>query len=243
MASIIRAQELSKSYRLRSGEVHALRGVTLDIAKGEFVAVMGPSGSGKSTFMNLLGLLDRPSSGRYWLDGQDVSDLKADDQASMRNDKIGFVFQAFNLLPRNTAQENVELPLFYAGWPKDKRRNWAAEVLEVVGLRDRANHWPHQLSGGEQQRVAIARAMANDPVMILADEPTGALDSRTGALVLKIFKALNDAGRTIVLITHDPNVARHAERVIELRDGCLGNDAPASRPEAPEPCPAMEARA
>ena len=242
MAPIIRTHELSKSYRLRSGEVHALRGLTLDINKGEFVAVMGPSGSGKSTLMNLLGLLDRPSAGRYWLDGQDVSDLKPDEQASLRNRKIGFVFQAFNLLPRNTALENVELPLFYAGWAKQKRREWAAEVLEVVGLRDRAGHWPHQLSGGEQQRVAIARAMVNDPVMILADEPTGALDSRTGALILKIFKALNEAGRTIILITHDPNVARHAKRVVSLRDGKL-TDTPsgsngASAPRRAEEVPA-----
>jgi putative ABC transport system ATP-binding protein len=206
--------------------VRALEGVTLCIEAGESVAVMGPSGSGKSTLMNLLGLLDRPSRGRYWIEGEDVSQFSPDQQATIRNRKVGFVFQASNLLARSTALENVELPLVYAGVGASERRRRAGDALEAVGLGHRRSHWPHQLSGGEQQRVAIARAIVNEPLMILADEPTGALDSRKGLTILALFQALNHAGRTLVLVTHDAQVARHAARIVNLRDGQLISDEP-----------------
>lgn len=204
--------------------VHALREVSFDIRKGEFVAVMGPSGSGKTTLMNLLGFLDRPTSGDYVLDGKDVSRVDSDQRALIRNRRIGFVFQTFNLLPRSTALKNVELPLVYAGVKKAERRDRALSALEMGGLGARAHHWPHQLSGGEQQRVAIARAIVNDPVLLLADEPTGALDVKTGLGILALFQAQNRAGRTIVLVTHDPGVAQHCGRIISLRDGRLISD-------------------
>lgn len=224
LTSIIRTKGLSKTYQLGDSEVRALREVTLDIAGGDFVTIMGPSGSGKSTLLTLFGLLDRPSSGLYWLSGQNVSDLDSDCQAQLRNQNIGFIFQSFNLLARSSAIENIELPLVYADLPKAERRERAAEALDIVGLTHRREHWPHQLSGGEQQRVAIARAVVNNPVLILADEPTGALDSRTGLVILELLKSLNQAGRTIVIVTHNPSIAKHANRILELRDGRLTAD-------------------
>jgi len=226
MAPVVRVEELGKSYRAGSEPVPALDRVTLDIAAGDFIAVMGPSGSGKSTLMNLLGLLDRPSSGRYWLDGEDVGRLGPDRQAIMRNRKLGFVFQNLNLLARSTALENVELPLVYSGIGVAERHRRAAVALDSVGLGHRRRHWPGQLSGGEQQRVAIARAIVNEPRLILADEPTGALDSRTGLAILALFQALNRDGRTIVLVTHDAHIAGHADRVVTLHDGRLISDRP-----------------
>ena len=199
--------------------VHALRGISLELRRGDWVAVVGPSGSGKSTLMNLLGLLDRPTGGSYFLAGQDVLELTPDQRARVRNQWIGFVFQSFNLLARSTAFENVELPLVYAGVARRERRRRVEAALDQVGLADRRDHWPSQLSGGEQQRVAIARALANDPLLILADEPTGALDTRTSLEILAYLQALNEAGRTIVLVTHDPAVARHTRGVIVMRDG------------------------
>jgi putative ABC transport system ATP-binding protein len=204
---------------MASSAVHALRGIDLELDRGDFVAVVGPSGSGKSTLMNLLGLLDRPTEGRYFLAGQNVLGLAPDRRAHVRNQQIGFVFQSFNLLARSTALENVELPLIYAGVARRERARRAEAALEWVGLRDRRDHWPSQLSGGEQQRVAIARALVNDPLLILADEPTGSVDSHTSLEILAHLQSLNAAGRTIVLVTHDPTVARHAERVIVMSDG------------------------
>jgi putative ABC transport system ATP-binding protein len=204
---------------MASSAVHALRGIDLELDRGDFVAVVGPSGSGKSTLMNLLGLLDRPTEGRYFLAGQNVLGLAPDRRAHVRNQQIGFVFQSFNLLARSTALENVELPLIYAGVARRERERRAEAALEWVGLRDRRDHWPSQLSGGEQQRVAIARALVNDPLLILADEPTGSVDSHTSLEILAHLQSLNAAGRTIVLVTHDPTVARHAERVIVMSDG------------------------
>jgi putative ABC transport system ATP-binding protein len=226
MSPVVRTEGLGKIYRTEGEHIRALSDVTLCIAAGDFVAVMGPSGSGKSTLMNLLGLLDRPSSGSYWLDGEDVSRLSPDRKAALRNRKLGFVFQSFNLLARSTAMENIELPLVYSAIRVTQRRHKAGEALDAVGLAHRRAHWPHQLSGGEQQRVAIARAMVNDPLLILADEPTGALDSRTGLTILALFQALNQAGRTIVLVTHDPQVARYAGRIVTLHDGRLISDVP-----------------
>ncbi len=223
---LIRAIGLRKEHRMALTTVHALRGISIELQQGEFVAVVGPSGSGKSTLMNLLGLLDRPTEGSYFLAGQDVLELDPDQRAQARNQRIGFVFQSFSLLARSTAFENVELPLVYAGIARRERR-WRAEAaLASVGLADRRDHWPSQLSGGEQQRVAIARALVNDPLLILADEPTGALDSRTGLEILAHLQALNAAERTIVLVTHDPTVARHAKRVIVMGDGRVEREEP-----------------
>ena len=204
---------------MASTTVHALRGIDLELDPGAFIAVVGPSGSGKSTLMNVLGLLDQPTEGSYSLAGQDVLRLSPDRRAQVRNQRIGFVFQSFNLLARSTAFENVELPLVYAGVGRRERRRRAESALESVGLADRRDHWPSQLSGGEQQRVAIARALVNDPLLILADEPTGALDSRTSLEILAHLQTLNEAGRTIAIVTHDPTVARHARRVITMSDG------------------------
>ncbi|MFC1491497.1 ABC transporter ATP-binding protein [Nitrospinota bacterium] len=232
---LIESHDLIKDYLLGGSlKVHALRGISTGILPGEFVAVMGPSGSGKSTFMNLLGCLDTPTSGRYLLEGRDISNLSKDDLAEIRNHKIGFVFQTFNLLPRTSALENVELPLLYSGIPSRARRQKAEEKLEDVGLSERAGHHPSQLSGGEQQRVAIARALVNDPILILADEPTGNLDSRTGVEIMALFQKLNRSGITIVLVTHEADIARFARRVLTFHDGKVMEDAPVEAPDDAE---------
>ena len=226
---LIRVVDLKRSYALGDVTVHALRGVTLEIAKGSMIAIVGASGSGKSTLMNILGLLDRPSSGQYFLDGQDVSGFDRDRRAELRNRKIGFVFQNFSLLPRTTALENVELPLLYNGRgsrPK-QRHHKAMELLRTVGLGERAHHTPNQLSGGQQQRVAIARALVNDPELILADEPTGNLDSRTSVEIMEILQRLNrERGLTVLLITHEHDIAGYASRLVTVRDGRLRSDEP-----------------
>ncbi|HEX9408598.1 MAG TPA: ABC transporter ATP-binding protein [Methylomirabilota bacterium] len=227
---LIETHELTKNYRVGGQVVHALRHVSLEIRAGDFVAVMGPSGSGKSTFMNLLGCLDGPTSGRYVLDGQDVSNLSGDALAKIRNSKIGFVFQGFNLLPRTSALENVELPLLYTGLHARARSEHAQAKLVAVGLADRADHHPSQLSGGQQQRVAIARALVNDPVLILADEPTGNLDTRTSIEVMAILQELNRQGITVVLVTHEADISGFASRVITFRDGRVLKDAVTPRP-------------
>jgi putative ABC transport system ATP-binding protein len=226
---LIEARGLKRDYRLGSSMVHALAGVSADVAEGEFVAVMGPSGSGKSTFMNLLGCLDTPSAGTYRLAGLDVSRLDRDALAAVRNAKIGFVFQNFQLLPRTSARANVELPLLYAGMAANDRRRRVEARLAEVGLADRAEHHPAQLSGGQQQRVAIARALVNDPVLLLADEPTGALDTATSLEIMGLFGELNRTGLTIVLVTHEPEIARFAQRILSFRDGRLVADQPQTR--------------
>ncbi len=221
---VIAVDRLARSYRMGSQVVHALHGVTASVRRGEFVAVMGPSGSGKSTFMNLLGCLDRADGGSYRLDGVEVGGLSSDELAAVRNRKIGFVFQSFNLLPRQTAQANVELPMIYAGQRRTVRAERAVAALAAVGLDHRAHHRPTQLSGGQQQRVAIARALVNDPMILLADEPTGALDSATSLEIMALFQRLNRQGITIVLVTHEPEVARYAGRLLTFRDGHLVGD-------------------
>jgi len=220
---LIRTDNIAKSYSTGAVEVLALNGVSLEIAKGEYVALMGPSGSGKSTLMHLLGCLDTPTSGRYWFNDRDISTLDDIELAHLRNREIGFVFQSFNLLPRLSAQANVQLPMLYAGVPARERRERAAELLEMVGLKDRMTHNPNELSGGETQRVAIARAFANRPSVVLADEPTGNLDSKTGVEVMGLFGALAEQGNTIILVTHDQAVASHARRVIRLADGKIAS--------------------
>jgi putative ABC transport system ATP-binding protein len=230
--AIIATEGLAKDYRLGPHTVHALRGVSVTIEPGEFVAVMGPSGSGKSTLMNLLGCLDRPTAGRYWLDGEDVAQLSRDALATVRNAKIGFVFQQFNLLPRTSAIENVELPLLYGGGNPRTRRERAQARLEEVGLAQREHHHPSQLSGGQQQRVAIARALVNDPAVILADEPTGNLDTRTSAEIMVLLQRLNRGGLTIVLVTHEPDIATFAGRRLVFRDGRLTSDERGSAEDA-----------
>jgi putative ABC transport system ATP-binding protein len=224
VGELIAVRDLVKEYHLGDHVVAALRGVSLDIAPGEFVAVMGPSGSGKSTFMNLVGCLDSPTAGAYRLGGEDVARMSGDALAGIRNRRIGFVFQSFNLLPRTSALENVELPLLYSHVPRAERRRRASERLTQVGLGNRANHHPNQLSGGQQQRVAIARALVNDPALILADEPTGALDTTTSAEVMALLADLNDGGMTIVLVTHEPDVAAYAKRIVSFRDGQVVED-------------------
>jgi len=232
---VIKAEEVHKYYDLGETKVHALRGVDLTIEPGEFVAIMGSSGSGKSTFMNMLGCLDKPSSGRYLLEGTDVAQLNKKQLAEIRNRKLGFVFQGFNLLSRTTALENVELPTLYAHMDKAARLARAKEVLEMVGLGSRLDHFPSQLSGGQQQRVAIARALVNRPSILLADEPTGNLDSRTSVEIMQIFQELNDSGLTIVLVTHETDIAQYAKRIVVFRDGKILRDQPVlERPRASE---------
>ena len=232
---VMRVEEVHKYYDLGETRVHALRGVSLEIQRGEFVAIMGASGSGKSTFMNMLGCLDRPSSGRYLFEGIDVSEHDKRALAMIRNQKIGFVFQGFNLLARTTALENTELPALYTKISKVEREKRAAEALAMVGLANRADHYPSQMSGGQQQRVAIARALVNHPPMLLADEPTGNLDSRTSVEIMEIFQNLNDKGLTIVLVTHEHDIAQFAKRVLIFRDGKIRKDDPVvNRPRAAE---------
>ena len=225
MSQVIRVEDLHKTYRMGDVEVPALRGVNLTIERGEFVAVMGSSGSGKSTFMNIVGCLDRPSSGRYFLEGQEVGFLSRDDWAHIRNKRIGFVFQGFNLLSRTSAVENVELPMMYNGFAGKQRRARALEVLSLVGLGQRVDHMPNQLSGGQQQRVAIARALVNQPSLILADEPTGNLDSATSAELMTLFQRLNSEQEiTIILVTHEHDIAEYAQRRVMFRDGVIVSD-------------------
>jgi len=234
-SAILRVEEIHKYYELGETRVHALRGVSLDIQRGEFVAIMGASGSGKSTFMNILGCLDRPSLGRYLLEGIDVSGHDKKALALIRNQKIGFVFQGFNLLARTTALENTELPTLYTKIDKVERTKRASEALAMVGLAERAQHFPSQMSGGQQQRVAIARALVNHPSILLADEPTGNLDSRTSVEIIEILQNLNDKGLTIVLVTHEHDIAQFAKRVLVFRDGKVRKDDPVlNRPAARE---------
>ncbi|HMH82168.1 MAG TPA: ABC transporter ATP-binding protein [Gemmatimonadales bacterium] len=221
---VILTHKLTREYDMGGEVVRALRGVSLQIKQNEYVAVMGPSGSGKSTLMNLIGCLDTPSAGEYWLNGQQVSDLNDDQLARIRNKEIGFVFQTFNLLPRATALHNVELPLIYAGVGARERRAQAARALESVGLADRMAHRPNELSGGQRQRVAIARALVNRPSILLADEPTGNLDSATSAEIMQVFRDLHAQGQTIVMVTHEHDIAIHAARVVTLRDGVIASD-------------------
>lgn len=223
--AMIEMNNITKSYEMGAQMVHALRGIDLRIDEGEFVAIMGPSGSGKSTLMNMIGCLDTPTGGTYKLDNVDVSHMSDDELARVRNKRIGFVFQQFNLLPRTAALKQVALPLMYAGVGRTERNERSREALHIVGLGDRMDHRPDELSGGQQQRVAIARALANQPNIILADEPTGALDTQTGEEILTIFKNLHDdQGITVIMITHDPEIARHAERTVWLRDGLVVDD-------------------
>jgi len=221
---IIEISELTRAYVLGGQVIQALGGVNLTIARGEFVAIMGPSGSGKSTMMNMIGCLDKPTSGSYILDGHDVARLADDDLAELRNRKIGFIFQSFNLLAKTSALENVELPMMYAGVPVRERRQRATEVLQRLGLGDRLGNRPNELSGGQQQRVSIARALVNRPVLILADEPTGALDSQTTAEIMKLFEELSQQGNTIVIVTHEEEVGAHAQRIVRFRDGRVESD-------------------
>ena len=221
---VIRTEALAKVYQMGAEEVHALRGIDVEIRKGEYVAIMGPSGSGKSTLMNLIGCLDSASSGRYWLAGRLVSELDDDELAYIRNKEIGFVFQTFNLLPRATALHNVELPLIYNGTPAEERIERAKKALERVDLVPRMHHKPNELSGGQRQRVAIARALVNNPSIVLADEPTGNLDSKTGEEIMNLFENLHAQGNTIILVTHEMDIAQHAHRVIFIRDGKIASD-------------------
>ncbi len=219
MPPIIEVRDVWKIYGEGDAQVFALRGVTLSIEKGDFIAIMGPSGSGKSTLMHILGLLDTPTKGKVIIKGKDVSTLSEDERALIRRKTVGFVFQQYNLSPSLNALENVELPMLFAGVPKEQRRKRAKELLEMVGLGHRLYHYPNQLSGGQQQRVAIARALANDPEVILADEPTGNLDTKTGERIIELFKDLHRKGKTIVIVTHDPDVASAAEKIVHIRDG------------------------
>ena len=231
MPAVIKLEDIHKTYHTGEVDVHAVCGVSLEIAKGEFVAIMGASGSGKSTMMNILGCLDRPTSGRYFLDGVDVSNLSREQLADIRNQKIGFVFQGFNLLSRTSALENVELPMLYSRdhLAAHELRERAMQSLQIVSLADRADHHPSQLSGGQQQRVAVARALVNHPAMLLADEPTGNLDSRTSIEIMGVFQKLNDEGITIIMVTHELDIAKYTKRNVVMRDGCVVSDVPVIR--------------
>lgn len=222
-------QDIWRTYDMGLEKVHALRGVSLEVKKGEYVAIVGPSGSGKSTLMNIIGCLDTPTKGKYWLNGKLVSEMNDDQLAKIRNKEIGFVFQMFNLLPRATALHNVELPLIYAGVPASKRHEIAMRALEAVELGDRAHHRPNELSGGQRQRVAIARALVNNPSILLADEPTGALDSKTSIEIMELFEKLHSEGNTIIIVTHERDIAARAHRIITIRDGMIESDLPNER--------------
>jgi len=240
---LIDVKDLVKVYPMGGEEVHALRAVSLGIERGEYVAIMGPSGSGKSTLMNLIGCLDTPTSGTYFLNNREVSKMDDNELAAIRNIEIGFVFQTFNLLARTTALQNVELPLIYAGVPRAERHRRAQKAIDLVGLTDRMHHRPNELSGGQRQRVAIARALVNEPSLLLADEPTGNLDSRTGEEIMALFHTLNEAGNTIVLITHEDDIARCARRVVHLRDGKIVQDHVQESRRLPAPPPPEETAA
>ena len=227
---LIDIRDITKVYVMGEEKVHALSGVTLGVERGEYVAIMGPSGSGKSTLMNLIGCLDTPTSGSYVLNGREVARMSDDELAAIRNQEIGFVFQTFNLLPRTTAVQQVELPLVYSGLPRRERRDRAVRALEAVGLGDRMTHHPNEMSGGQRQRVAVARALVNNPSILLADEPTGNLDSATGAEIMGLFDDLNSRGNTIVLVTHEEDIAAHARRIVRLLDGKVRDDGPNTRP-------------
>ena len=226
---VIQIRDLTRAYHMGAETVHALRGVTLTIRRNEYVAIMGPSGSGKSTLMNLIGCLDTPSKGEYWLNGQEVSRMPDDALARVRNREIGFVFQTFNLLPRASALANVELPLVYGGVPARLRRERARSALDRVGLADRMGHRPNELSGGQRQRVAIARALVNNPAILLADEPTGNLDSATSEEIMRVFERLHAQGQTVIMVTHEADIAAHAHRIVLLRDGRIASDTPSRR--------------
>ncbi|MBI2946521.1 MAG: ABC transporter ATP-binding protein [Verrucomicrobia bacterium] len=221
---MVRLEDVRKAYQMGLVTVEALRGVSLTIQAGDYISIMGPSGCGKSTLMNLLGCLDRPSTGGYWLGNEDVSQMDDDALSEIRGARLGFVFQSYNLIPQLTVVENIEIPLYYQGWSEDESRARAVELAKRVGLEDRLDHRPFELSGGQQQRVAIARALVNDPLLILADEATGNLDSKSGAEILDLLDDLNEQGKTLIMVTHDPTVARRARRAIRLRDGCVESD-------------------